>query len=223
MTIKNLTILLIAGMLVFAETSFSQETEGDSASSPFTTGADIYSSYIWRGTRQNTSPAIQPYVEFSKWGLSVGAWGSFDANGFAESDLYINYEFPFGLSLGVTNYYYSELEFYNSESHAIDISAGFAFKGLSLSASYVVNEAGEMGSTGEDVYFEAGYAFPNVNFILGAGNGWYTSDGEFNFCNIGIGTEKEIKITDHFSIPVTGQVILNPERESFYVVIGLSF
>ena len=33
---------------------------------------------------------------------------------------------------------------------------------------------------------------------------------------------KEIKITDDFSIPVSGSIILNPEQEQFYVVIGFS-
>ncbi len=42
-------------------------------------------------------------------------------------------------------------------------------------------------------------------------------------CNVGIGTTKEIKITDSFSIPVTGQVIFNPEKEQLYVVVGFSF
>ncbi len=45
----------------------------------------------------------------------------------------------------------------------------------------------------------------------------------FIYVTLGIGTTKVIKITDSFSIPVTGQVIFNPEREQLYVVVGFSF
>jgi hypothetical protein len=94
---------------------------------------------------------------------------------------------------------------------------------MSLSANYIVNEAGGIASAGGDMYFQAGYAFKYFNIFVGAGNGWHTSDGDFNLCNLGIGTTKEIKITDSFSIPVIGQVILNPEKEQLYVVVGFSF
>jgi hypothetical protein len=58
---------------------------------------------------------------------------------------------------------------------------------------------------------------------VGAGNGWHTSDGEFKLCNLGIGTTKTIIVSDNFSIPVTGQVILNPDREQLFLVIGFTF
>jgi hypothetical protein len=54
------------------------------------------------------------------------------------------------------------------------------------------------------------------------GDGWHTSDAEIAVCNLGIGTSKTIKITDSFSIPVTGQVVLNPEKEQLYMVVGFS-
>jgi hypothetical protein len=73
------------------------------------------------------------------------------------------------------------------------------------------------------MYFQAGYAFTNFELFVGAGDGWHTSDGEFNFCNIGLGTSREIIITDNFSIPVSGQIIVNPEREALYMVVGFSF
>jgi hypothetical protein len=73
------------------------------------------------------------------------------------------------------------------------------------------------------MYFQAAYGFSTFNLLIGAGNGWHTSDGEFAICNVGIGTSKTIKLTESFSIPVNGQVILNPEREQLYVVVGFSF
>jgi hypothetical protein len=34
---------------------------------------------------------------------------------------------------------------------------------------------------------------------------------------------RKIKITDDFSVPVNGQIIINPEREQLYLVVGFSF
>jgi hypothetical protein len=193
----------------------------------FSAGADFYTNYIWRGTKYGTGPAIQPSVKYVNSGLTVGVWGSFDANGYAEADPYLSYSFPFGLSLGFTDYYYPGLPVFEtsdtSGSHAFEINTGFVTGGLNLSANYIINEAGGAGSAGRDIYFQAGYSFTDFNILLGAGNGWHTSDGEFAICNIGLGTSKTIKITETFSIPINGQIILNPEREQLYVVVGFSF
>lgn len=223
---KRLSLFLfgmVAWALVLSTPVKAQEEE---AESKFTAGADVYTNYIWRGTKFGTGPAIQPSVKFSTGGLTLGVWGSFDANGYMEVDPYLSFSFPFGLSLGVTDYYYPPLPLFETSdsigSHALEINAGYALGGLSLSANYIVNEAGGAASAGGDMYFQAGYAFKHFSIFLGAGDGWHTSDGEFALCNVGIGTSKEIKITDSFSIPVSGQVIMNPEREQLYVVVGFS-
>ena len=63
---------------------------------------------------------------------------------------------------------------------------------------------------------------------MGAGNGWHTTykengDDVFAVCNIGLKTSKELKISDKFSLPVTGLVCFNPDKEEFNIVVGLSF
>jgi hypothetical protein len=197
------------------------------AGSNFNVGTDFYSSYIWRGSKFGQGPSLQPYLELSAGGLAVGVWGSFDAFGYTEADPYISYSFPFGLSIGLTDYYYPGLEFFDlstaTGSHAFEVNGGFETGGLSLSANYIINEAGGAASTGGDLYFEAGYSFPNLDIFIGAGDGWHTSDGEFNFCNIGVGTSRDIAITDRFSLPLSGQIILNPDKEQLYVIAGFSF
>ncbi len=82
-------------------------------------------------------------------------------------------------------------------------------------------EASDFGSSA-DLYFEAGYSFSSVDLTLGAGNGQYTVDGEFNICNIGVGTSKEVKLTESFSLPVSGAVILNPSTGGFFITVGIS-
>ena len=195
--------------------------------SKFTAGADLYSNYIFRGTKFGKGPSVQPSVKYISGGFTAGVWGSFDASGYAETDPYLSYTFPFGLSLGVTDYYYPGLDLFDlseaTGSQALEINAGFTKWGLSLSANYIVNKAGGAASAGNDTYFQAGYAFTNFSLFAGAGTGWHTEDGEFDLCHVGISTTKEIKLSESFSIPVIGQVIVNPDREQLFVVVGFSF
>ena len=44
----------------------------------------------------------------------------------------------------------------------------------------------------------------------------------FNVCNIGLEVSKDIVITDRFSIPVTGQLIFNPDSETMFLVVGFT-
>jgi hypothetical protein len=74
----------------------------------------------------------------------------------------------------------------------------------------------------EDTYVEAGYTAGAVTLFAGAGDGQYTKDASFNLCNVGLKTSKSIKISDSFSIPVSGSVILNPSTEQFNIVVGIS-
>lgn len=198
----------------------------------FNAGADIYSSYVWRGTKYGKGPAIQPVLEFNKGPLTVGAWGSFDFSDYQETDLYVSFSLPAGFSLGITDYYYPTLDYFDysdtTGSHAFEINAGFTAGSLNLSANFILNEAGNAGSEGGDLYFEAGYSFDSFNIFIGAGDGWHTANNEdgsdrFAICNIGLGTSKSIRVTDNFSIPVTGQLVFNPDLKTMYVIAGFSF
>ena len=215
-------VSLLTG-LISATTAFGQE---DQAGSKLSIGTDFYSNYIWRGTRYGSGPAIQPQVQLETGGLTAGIWGSFDFNGYSEADPYIYYSLPFGLSIGFTDYYYPGLSLFDvsasNGSHAYELNGGYSIGKLSLAANYILNEAGGAGSSGGDVYFQAGYSFSMIDVFLGAGNGWHTSDGGFNVCNIGMGFSREIEITESFSIPVSGQVVVNPDREQLFLVVGFS-
>lgn len=219
--------LLLAGMVVIMMfTTMQLNAQEDASKSNFQVGADVYTNYIWRGSKLGTGTSLQPSVKLVAGGLTLGVWGAFDAAGYMEADPYIAYSFPFGLSLGITDYYYPGLSLFEvsdtAGSHALEINAGFSKGGFSLSANYIVNEAGGAASAGGDTYFQAGYAFNNVSIFIGAGDGWHTSDGDFAICNIGVGVTKEISITESFSVPVNGQVIVNPEKEQLFLVVGFS-
>jgi len=219
--------LIVSTILSSFISVFSQE----GPASKFSAGSDFYSSYIWRGTSYGSGPSIQPTIKYTEAWLTAGAWGSFDFSGYQEADIYLSFTPIPWLSLGVTDYYYPGLQYYDfsqvSGSHAYELNAGFTKWNLSLSANYVFNEAGGVGSLGGDKYFQAGYSFKFLNIFLGAGDGWHTEDPEtgedkFAVCNLGIGITNSIKVSDSFSIPVNGQLIFNPDKEQMFLVIGFS-
>jgi hypothetical protein len=220
--------MYLAGLflLVLISTT-SLQAQDEVKSSSFSTGADFYTNYIWRGTKFGTGPSLQPSVKFTSGVFTAGVWGSYDAHGYAETDPYVSIALKSGLSFGLTNYYFPGLKIFETSdtagSNALELNAAFTKAGFSLSANYILNQAGGAGSAGGHTYFQAGYTYNNVSIFAGAGDGWHTSDGKFNLCNVGIGATKVINITESFTIPVNGQVILNPEREQLFVVVGFSF
>lgn len=183
----------------------------------FSTGVDLYSSYVWRGAKFGNGPAVQPYVDYSTGGLSVGAWGSVSASddeGF-EMDLYAGYSVG-PVSLTVTDYYFGGDWTDFGGMHYFEPSLSLEAGSFSVTGAYMI------GDGVSDAYAELGYSLESVDLFVGAGNGQYTADGGFMLCNVGIGTSKEVKITDDFSLPVSGSVILNPSTGGFFIVVGVS-
>jgi hypothetical protein len=209
---KKMRVFAIAMIAVLTTTSVYAQG--------FTAKADVVSSYVWRGTKY-AGVSVQPSVTYSNGGFSVGAWGSTDLAGtFLESDLFMTYAFDFGLTVGVTDYYYPGSSYFAGASHGLEANLAYTTGSLSLAANYIPFAGA--GTIGNDLYFEAGYAFKSFSIFAGAGNGWHTAGNGFNICNVGIKSTKEIKITETFSLPLTGSVILNPDRKEFYIVAGIS-
>lgn len=232
----NMSVLLMT--LMISASLYAQEP-AEEKKSPFSLGADVVSSYVWRGSKVGTGPNIQPWLKFSTGGFTLGAWGSssfhFDTD-VAEMDLYTSYTFGFGLTLGLTDYYYQGSPYFqyqgDTASHAFEINGVYTIKSFSLAANYIINDASNGGPAnkpgGGDMYFEANYGFKYFGVYVGAGNGWHTTyedNGEdiFAVCNIGLKAAKEVKITDNYSLSFTGALSVNPNREQLNLVVGISF
>jgi uncharacterized protein (TIGR02001 family) len=190
--------------------------------SPWTTGVDLYSSYVWRGTKFGNGPALQPTVKYNKGGFTIGGWGSycFGSSEAAESDLFASYAVALGknsaLSFNLTDYYFpgATAPYFTGTSHYFEPQVSLTAGKLTLSAAYMFNA--------EDTYLEANFAAGPVTLFAGTGNGQYTKDAKFNLCNVGIKSTTAIKINDHFSIPVNGALILNPSTEQFNISVGIT-
>ena len=220
-------LLLIMIYLFYCIEGFAQEHRTVS----LTAAADFYSSYVWRGTQYGSGPSIQPSLTLNAGIFTAGAWGSFDFNEYRESDIWFAIELPAGFRLGMTDYYYPGLNYFDysegTGSHAFEINTGFSKDGLNLSANYIFNKAEGAGSAGSDLYAEVRYSFDLFYLFLGAGSGWYTSlpadeKNKIRICNLGLGTEKEIYISEKFSIPVNALVIVNPDRKMMFLLIGFT-
>lgn len=213
---KRITLIVFALVAICSLNGFTQEKGGS-----WTTGVDIYSSYVWRGLKFGSGPAMQPSLKYTNGGFSIGAWGSycFSDTEATEADLFASYGFSLGesstLTLTATDYYFPTAEYFDGDSHFFEPMISLGLGNLSLAAAYMTNL--------EDTYVEAGYAAGSVTLFAGAGDGAYTKDEKFNLCNVGLKTSKEIKVSDSFSIPVSGSVVLNPSTEQFHIVVGLSF
>lgn len=222
--------LLLSSILVLP--SFAQEEE----ESVWSTGFDIYTSYIWRGAKFGSGPAFQPFVDATIGGFSIGAWGSVNSswNESLEMDLYVSYSFG-PVSLTLTDYYFGDDWTEMDMTHYIEPMVGIEAGGFSATLAYMFlpavdddpetpteDESADFGEEG-DLYLEAAYSFGSVDLALGLGDGQYTDDGDFNVCNITIGTSKEVEISEKFTLPVSGSVTLNPSTGGFFITAGVSF
>jgi len=220
-------LLIIALGISYFIPVYSQE----GSDSKVDAGFDLYSNYIWRGSKFGSGPVIQPSIKYTGDWLTIGTWGSFDFTDYQEADLYFSFSLPRGFRLGMTDYYFPGLRYTDysevSGSHAFEITTEYAGRNFSLAASYIINKAGGAGSFGGDKYFEAGYTFKFFKIFFGAGDGWHTYDPEtgrsrFAVCNMGLGASKTIKVSDSFIIPIVCQLIFNPEKDQMFLVAGFT-
>jgi hypothetical protein len=200
----------------------------DETVSPVSVGIDLYSRYIWRGTDFGNAPAIQPDIEFANGGFAFGVWGSYPLNGssYLEADLYASYRLKSGLSFFATDYYFPTAAFgtvtdsgyFDVDSHTYEIGLKQNIGNFYLSGYYWLN-------ANKDIYLEAGYSFTDFSLFLGAGNKVYSpgAAGDFSIVNIGVSASREIKITDSFSLPLSGSFIINPDLKQVHIIAGVSF
>lgn len=218
MNVKKLLAVAVSVVVMGMSSAVAQEESAESGVS-VDVGMDIFSSYVWRGTKFGTGAAFQPWLEFEVGGLTFGSWGSVNTGMVEdkEMDLYLSYSFDFGLTIGFTDYYFGGNWFDFETTHFFEPSLEFEAGDFTILGAYM------FGDDTEDIYVELGYDFDLFSVALGAGNGAYTSSGDFGICNFTISKEKEIKISESFSLPIMGAITLNPYNERFYVYVGISF
>ena len=189
-------------------------------------GADLVSSYVWRGTQFGSGAHIQPYMELGSGNLTAGVWGSFPTSakgGGNELDLYLGYDFG-PVALTVTNYTFPGEGGNYADGEGLfdgdytELAASTSIMGVDLSAGYFTEV--------EALYVELGFSTGAVDIAIGygddQGNAWY-ADGGSGIVNMSFSGSKDIQISENYSLPVFGSFILNPEAETAFLVFGISF
>ena len=189
-------------------------------------GADLVSSYVWRGTQFGSGTHIQPYMTLESGNFEAGLWGSFSTSAKGEGnelDAYLSYDFG-PLAITVTNYTfpgeggsYSEGEGFFQGDYT-ERSGSSSIMGVDLMAGYFPEV--------KALYIEVGIAAGPINIGIGYGNDqdetWYANGGS-GLVNLSFSGSKEIVISESYSLPLFGSFILNPEAETAFLVFGISF
>lgn len=189
-------------------------------------GADLVSSYVWRGTQFGSGAHIQPYMELGSGNFTAGVWGSFPTSakgGGNELDLYLGYDFG-PVALTVTNYTFPGEGGNYADGEGLfdgdytELAASTSIMGVDLSAGYFTEV--------EALYVELGFSTGAVDIAIGYGddqeNAWY-ADGGSGIVNMSFSGSKDIQISENYSLPVFGSFIVNPKAETAFLVFGISF
>ena len=227
---KKMRVLAICAIAVLATMNVKAQ---------FATGADIVSSYVWRGIPQEGTkgtPNIQPYVSFTTGGLTIGSWasGSFLGN-VKEVDLYATYALSSSFAITVTDYNWGFNNSYFKYSKGGDhmFEAALAYTGgeaFPISASVNTFFAGadtlSTGKSAFSTYVELSYPVTaNAKVFVGASllqSDMVYGTAGFGVTNVGLKVSKSIEITDKFSLPVYGIVGVNPYAGNAFFVAGIS-
>ena len=189
-------------------------------------GADLVSSYVWRGTQFGSGSHIQPYMDLGSGNLTGGVWGSFPTSakgGGNELDLWVSYDFG-PLALTITNYTFPGEGGVYSKGEGLfngdytELSASTSIGTVDLSAGYFTEV--------EALYVELGTSIGAVDIALGYGDDSadaFYADSESGLINMSFSGSKDIQITDSYSLPVFGSFIVNPKAETAFLVFGISF
>ena len=229
-------IVLFALGLVASATTLAQ----DKAKVETTIAADFVNQYIWRGL-DCANVSIEPTLGIGYKGLSLTAWGNIGVSksDVKEFDLTLGYTTG-GFNIGITDYWFSvggdpENRYFkydaHSTNHVFEANIGYDFGVANI--QWFTNFSGNDGYNKSDKRAYSSYAQVAVPFKLvtcdwtaTAGvvpyySTFYGTTG-FAVTNLSLRADKEIKVTDSFSVPIFGQIVANPSSQKAYLVFGFT-
>lgn len=233
---KKVFSVFSLALMGFSTVAMAEEPEGKVS---LEYGADVVSSYIWRG-QECGGFSVQPSatLTWNKTGLSLGAWASaelFEGNDWAnmtEFDLSLAWS-KGDFSVALTDYnfcssYFADWNFSAYSSHTFEASLGYDFGPVALSWNTVLMGAdhADDGDRCYSTYVEASAPWKIGEVEGSAAIGaslWddaFTAVGndKINVCNISLTASKEFK-----GIPFMAQIVANPQTDKVYFVVGVTF
>ena len=233
-TIKRIVLVFVA--ILSISTMKAQEEEASKASLDL--GLDVQSRYIWRGIQLGgNSASAQPWAEFSSGGFAIGAWVAYNLGGLGEgneADFYMSYAFSDAFAVTVTDYFFpgegSGGYFPYNNGHVFEAMLSYSGPiGITVATNFGGAIEDENGDNAYSTYVEASYETEiggtpfslAVGGVFGDDNGYYFTDGS-GLINVTVGTSKEIKFSESFSLPVNAAITLNPDSEDIFLTFGFS-
>ena len=245
---KRFVFGVLAAAALFSAGRVSAQEKGVS----FSGGADIVSTYLWRGVYE-AGVSFQPTLVMTAGNFSATAWGSVDfaSTTYKEMDLTLAYTLgPVTLSLADLYWTgaYTDREsvdrnyfrFGSDSPHRVEVGASWVVSEkvpVTLPWYTVLFGAADVNHKGERAYasyFEAACPFTVKTVDMKAGVGmvpWNAAatylTGDRGFCvqNVFLNAGKSwtIKGTDSMSVGVFTNLIWNPALDDVNFVGGISF
>lgn len=202
-------------------------------------GADIVSRYIWRG-QDCAGISVQPSITLSKSGFFVEAWSSvgIDNEDIKEVNLSVGYESE-RFSATITDYWIDEDDKYftyaaheTGHTFGANLAYDFGLFAVSWDTYFAGDDYCKVKNDGSLKRTYSSYVEASAPFKLGgldftAEIGFTPWEGAYseglNVVNIGVQANKEVAITNTFSIPMFAKLIVNPNKEKVFFVFGLTF
>lgn len=239
-------VLVIICISLNARGIITANEENDSSGNfKYLFNADIVNRYIWRGQPQCLNPSIQPYAWVEYKDFSLGAWSSYGiAAPYAEIDLYVSYSIgPLAFTI---NDYYNEDEtdmtlhdyFQYSDKDSIttshSIEGAITFEGTenfpfsaTVATFFYGDDKDSSGNNYYSTYLELDYNFQigtnNLSLFAGGtiAEGYYADKAAL--VNVGLKADKELQITEKYSLPIFMSLIVNPYAKDIFFTIGMTF
>lgn len=202
--------------------------------------ADFVSDYIWRGADQNSGFSVQPSLTLGYEGFSINVWGSQTLSRWnveipsKEFDINLSYSFK-NFSVTVSDYWWSGVNQpygHYKDSHFLEGTLAYCFGDsfpltLSWSTMFAGADKNAEGKLQGSTYINASYPISlPANITLTPAIGFTPWKGYYHnkaaFTDISLKANKDLKVTDQFSIPVFVQAIVTPVYDRTYFVAGLS-
>lgn len=185
----------------------------------------VMSRYNWRGTDFGGSPSIQPTFSYSAGNLSIGLWGAYATNGNpagTEIDIYASYALG-DFSIIVTDYTFPDAApFLDETQHFVEIGLAYASEEVPITAfigAFVLND------DDYSTYAELGYSFGDVGAFVGVSptaSALMYGTTQFGVVNTGLSYSKPLVISESLSITLSSKFIVNPVKETGFLLFGFS-
>ena len=213
---------IIIGVFLLIQSSvvYSQDNKGIGIGF----GTDIVSRYLWRGLNIGGDCAhIQPYTSLNYKFLEVGAWASYGLSNNNEAGTNY-YEYDLYAKCTVKNFGFAFTN-YNIRDYGNSSEVTLSYKGgekLPLHASinkYVIHD--------EASYIDLGYTFFNKGLIpMDFNVGMTPAAGSYGdkggIVNISLTATYETMDSEKFSIPIHTTVMVNPQIDKTFFMVGFT-